>query len=81
MPDGVSVLPRAVYLDLIRGGKIGGTPRTASVEVVHVTDDLATVKGTLDSDSAHFDCVWTVARTDGAWRILQDTVVYAPKVQ
>lgn len=79
MPDGVSVLPRATYLSLIQGGKIGGVPRTADYDVVMHQGDLATVKGTLDSAAAHFDCTWTLAKGEGGWTVIQDAVVYSPK--
>ena len=79
MPDGLSVMPRSVYLDLIKGGKIGGVTRETDVDVVLLQGDLATVKGTLDSAAAHFDCTWTVAKTSAGWQVIQDAVVFAPK--
>ncbi|MFK7929725.1 MAG: nuclear transport factor 2 family protein [Myxococcota bacterium] len=79
MPDGVSVMPRSQYISLIRGGKIGGVPRTTVFDVVMHSGDLATVKGRLDSSAAHFDCTWTLARGDRGWQVIQDAVAFSPK--
>jgi hypothetical protein len=79
MPDGLSVMSRDLYVKLVTSGKIGGTPRTADFDVVMLSDDLATVKGSLDSSAAHFDCTWTVANGAAGWQVIQDAVVFAPK--
>lgn len=79
MPDGLSVMDRATYLQLITAGTIGGSPRSRDLDVVMLSGDLATVKGTLDSTAAHFDCTWTLARSAGGWQVVQDAVVYVPK--
>ena len=78
MPDGVSVLPRELYLTLVKGEKIGGVPRKGTYQLVMETQDLATIKGTLDSAAAHFDCTWTVVRGPSGWQVIQDAVVFAP---
>ncbi|MEZ4317467.1 MAG: nuclear transport factor 2 family protein [Myxococcota bacterium] len=79
MPDGVSVLSRETYVGLVGAKKIGGTPRKQAYDAVVRTGDLATVKGTLDSEAAHFDSTWTVVRTDAGWQVVQDATVFEPK--
>lgn len=73
-----SVMPRATYLDLLKAGKIGGTPRETQLTAVLHDAVFATVKGTLDSDAAHFDSTWTLVRTEGRWLVVQDTTVFTP---
>ena len=79
MPDGISFMPRALYLGLVRDEKIGGTPRQTTLGAVMPSGDLATVKGSLSSATADFDCTWTLAKTDAGWQVVQDVVVYTPK--
>ena len=79
MPSGVSVIDRASYLGLVRGEKIGGEAREQQVHAVMESGDLATVKGSLQSATAAFDCTWSLVKVDGAWRVVQDLVVFRPK--
>ena len=76
--EGPTVMPRKTYLDLLEGGKIGGTPRETQVTVVLHDDAFATIKGTLDSDAAHFDSTWTLVRAEGRWLVVQDSTVFSP---
>lgn len=77
--SGVRVLPRATYTQMARDGKVGGVPRAVEVGAVDVRGDLAWATVTLEGAAARFDSVMTLARTDGAWRVVEDATVYAPK--
>lgn len=79
MPDGLTVMDRPLYLSLMEQKKIGGVPRETTVHTVLLQGDLATVRGTLVSEQAHFDCTWTLAKDGGSWQVLQDAVVFRPR--
>ena len=79
MPSGVSVMTREAYVGLVEAKKIGGKPRKQDLQEVSQSGDIATVRGTLDSEAAHFDSVWTVVRTDKGWQVVQDATVFSPK--
>jgi len=79
MPDGLKVMERSLYLDLIKAKKLGGVPRETNVHTVMLQGDLATVRGTLASAKADFDCTWTLARNGESWQVIQDAVVFRPK--
>lgn len=79
MPDGLKVMDRKVYLSLIDQKKIGGVPRETTLHTVLLQGDLATVRGTLASSAATFDCTWTLARSGDTWQVLQDAVVFRPQ--
>ncbi len=81
MPDGLSVLDKATYIDLIDKGVIGGGKRTAQIDSVITSGPLVTVKGTLTSSDADFDCTWTVVQNDASWQVIQDLVLYTPKAK
>ncbi len=76
---GASVLPKAVYLDLLTKKKIGGDERTVTFEWVRVEGDLAYAKTKIDGKKAGFDGIMTLVRHEGAWRIIQDAVVMRVK--
>jgi len=71
--------PSSSYLGLIEGGKIGGEARAQEVHAVMTRGDLATVKGTLTSPTASFDCTWSLVRGEGGWQVVQDLVVFEPR--
>lgn len=79
MPDGLQVMDRALYLSLVDQEKIGGVPRETTVHTVLLQGDLATVRGSLASAKADFDCTWTLVRQDDDWRVIQDAVVFRPR--
>ena len=81
MPDGLSVFDKATYIDLIDTGVIGGGKRATAIDSVIESGPLVTVKGTLTSSDADFDCTWTVVQTDASWQVIQDLVLYTPKAK
>ncbi len=77
--QGVKTLPRALYLQLAREGKVGGVPREVNVSDMRGRADLAWAEVRLDGAAATFTSVMTLARTDARWLVIEDATVYAPK--
>lgn len=75
---GVTVLPRAAYTQMARDGKVGGTARAVVVHAAATRGDLAWASVTLTGAAARFESLLTLARHDGAWRVVEDATRFTP---
>ena len=79
-PETTSILPRAVYLQLIGGGKIGGEAYDVTVHSVNETKHNATVIATLTGEKTTMDVTLLLTQdAKGAWSIISDFPIITPK--
>lgn len=78
--EDAAVLPRAVYLGMIKDEKLGGTARIWEITEIKVTKHTATVDLVMESESAHFRShLNLVQHQDGSWKLISDLTVFEPK--
>lgn len=78
--EDAAVLPRAVYLDMIKEEKLGGTARSWEITEIKITKHTGTVDLVMESESAHFRShLNLVQHQDGSWKIISDLTVFEPK--
>lgn len=77
--EGVTVLDRAAYTEMLASKKIGGDARKMRVLSVNEQDGLAEARVRLDGARARFDGHITLVRTDAGWKLIQDATVFSPK--
>ncbi len=71
----VQIIDKAQYLSLIKEEKIGGTPRTFSVEQIDVYGaKTAKIKAKLSSGEMNFHSYYSLIKVNGNWKIVQDLV-------
>ena len=71
--DEVQMISKDQYLSLIEEKKIGGTPRTLSIDQVDVFGaKTAKVKAQLSSDKMTFYSYYSLMKVNGDWQIVQD---------
>ena len=69
----VSIMDKALYLDLLKKGKIGGDNRKITVESIHFEGSNALVKATLEGEELIFyTFIQLVQETSGDWKIISD---------
>lgn len=74
------VLPKKVYLDLIKAGKIGGDPRRVTIEHIDVKDHIAVVKATLTGSKAVFTSFYQfVKNAQNEWQLINDMPLITAK--
>ncbi len=73
-----TLLDLASYMGGIRGGTMGGSPRTLTIEHVTVRGALARVQAQLQGAAGHFNSDFVLARNDGRWTVLSDATLFAP---
>ncbi|MEL6546778.1 MAG: nuclear transport factor 2 family protein [Myxococcota bacterium] len=74
-----SVMSKSDYLGLAEAKKLGGDTRALKVLNVDVQDNLAFVRVRLVGKKATFESVQTVLKNGEDWKILGETVLFAPK--
>ena len=74
------VLPKKVYLDLIKAGKIGGDQRSIAVESIEVKDHIAVAKATLTGSKAVFTSFYQfVKNAQNEWQLINDMPLVSAK--
>lgn len=69
----VSIMDKALYLDLLKQGKIGGDERKIMIESIHFEGNNAFVKATLDGKKSVFHTfIQLVEEVSGEWKIISD---------
>jgi len=76
--DSVRTIDRATYLSLLGAGKLGGTPRRATIDGRVERGAMAHVTATLVGDGGRFSSAYSLAGQPGGWRLLQDATVFEP---
>lgn len=72
----VMVIDHDTYLNMIDQKKIGGDKRKVKVHEVTVIDNLnAVAKATITGKKAVFRSLFSLAKINGDWKIVQDLVV------
>lgn len=78
--EGVSVISRETYLQMIGDGKLGGTPRTVDIKSVEVVGNLAHVRALLSSSELNFNAHYTLAKDKAAkWKLVADAPFVSAK--
>lgn len=73
--DEVQLISKDQYLSLIKEKKIGGTPRTLSIDQIDVYGSkTAKVKAQLSSEKMTFYSYYSLVKVNGNWQIVQDLV-------
>jgi hypothetical protein len=76
---GVTIIDRKAYLNMIRSGKLGGTPRELDIISTEVTGHTAYVRAVATSASLRFDTLYTLMRDlDGRWWLVSETPYVTP---
>lgn len=75
---GASILDRATYLQLVKGRKIGGVPRTYAAGWKNVDGQFAQVQAVLTGTHARFDMVFTVVKTKAGWQVISESTRMVP---
>ncbi|WKN44532.1 nuclear transport factor 2 family protein [Tunicatimonas pelagia] len=71
----VQLIDKNAYLTLIKEEKIGGTPRTFSIEQIDVYGaKTAKIKAKLSSGEMNFYSYYSLIKVNGNWKIVQDLV-------
>jgi len=71
--DDAKVLPKKVYLDLIKAGKIGGDKRQVSIQNIDIKDHIAVAKATLTGSKAVFTSFYQfVKNAQNEWQLIND---------
>lgn len=74
------VLPKKVYLDLIKAGKIGGDQRSIAVESIDVKDHIAVAKATLTGSKTVFTSFYQfVKNAQNEWQLINDMPLVSAK--
>ncbi|MEL7226572.1 MAG: nuclear transport factor 2 family protein [Cyanobacteria bacterium J06576_12] len=69
----VSLMDKAVYLQLIEAGKIGGDERSVHILQLEVVGNNASVRAVLDGKAMHFTTFMSLVKnTDGSWQVIGD---------
>ncbi|MEM6696989.1 MAG: nuclear transport factor 2 family protein [Bacteroidota bacterium] len=69
----VSIMDKALYLDLLKQGKIGGDDRTITIESIHFEGNNALVKASFEGKELVFHTFMQLVReTSGDWKIISD---------
>ncbi|MEQ5790779.1 nuclear transport factor 2 family protein [Muricauda sp. NFXS6] len=68
--EGVFVMDKERYLDLIKEGTFGGTPRTLQIDSLEIMGDLAYARVTLESKDLRFRSLINLIRSAGQWKVL-----------
>lgn len=78
--EGVTVIDRSTYLQMISAGKLGGTPRSVELKSIEVVGNIAHVRAALTSDQLIFDSHYTFAQDkSGNWKLISDTPFVTPR--
>ena len=71
----VQLIDKDTYLTLIKEEKIGGTPRTFSIEQTDVYGaKTAEIKAKLSSGKMNFHSYYSLIKVNDNWKIVQDFV-------
>lgn len=69
----VAIMDKAVYLDLLQQGKIGGDERTVTIQSIHFEGHNALVKATFTGKELIFHTfIQLVQEASGAWKVISD---------
>ncbi|MEM8528624.1 MAG: nuclear transport factor 2 family protein [Bacteroidota bacterium] len=69
----VSIMDKALYLDLLAQGKIGGDEREVTIVSIHFEGHNALVKATLEGKKLRFTTfMQLVQASSGAWKVISD---------
>jgi len=69
----VSIMDKALYLDLMKQGKIGGDERNVTIESIHFEGKNALVKATFEGKELMFyTFIQLVQETTGDWKVISD---------
>lgn len=78
--EGVTVIDRQAYLDMLAAGKLGGSSRLLEILSVEVQKHTAFVRAKLTSPSLIFETLFTLAEDkEGHWTIVSDNPFVRPK--
>ncbi len=77
--DEASQLTRAQYLDMVKSKKLGGDTRRVELLKLDVQGNLAFARVRLTGQKASFECMQTLLKRAGEWKMLSDTVLFTPK--
>ncbi|RDY60877.1 nuclear transport factor 2 family protein [Flagellimonas nanhaiensis] len=70
--QGVFVIDKPKYLDLIQKGTFGGTPRAMEIEQVDVYTSIAFVKANLESETMVFHSHILVICENNKWKVIEN---------
>ena len=76
---GEKAVPKKVYLDLLGAKKIGGDQRQVNLLSVERVERLAFARVRLNGKKANFEAQQTWVKADAGWRLLSESVVFAPR--
>ncbi|WP_306643537.1 nuclear transport factor 2 family protein [Sanyastnella coralliicola] len=72
--DGVSVVPREVYMKKIESKEWGGDDRKVTIHSVHINGKSAVAKVTMEGKKMTFVSVLSLVQNkDGEWKLISDT--------
>ncbi|HAS39686.1 MAG TPA: hypothetical protein DCS93_04375 [Microscillaceae bacterium] len=78
--DDAKVLPKKIYLDLIKAGKIGGDKRSIAIQSIDVKDHIAVAKATLTGSKAVFTSFYQfVKNAQNEWQLINDMPLVSAK--
>ena len=77
--ESASQLSKEQYLGMAKAKKLGGDRRAVKVVSLDVQGPLAFARVRLTGKKASFESMMTLLKSEGRWRVLSDSVLFAPK--
>ncbi len=74
MPDGLQVIDRASYIDLLSAGTIGGTATTRELLMIEIDGSRATARQIRDLGAMALHDTVSLMQVEGSWKIISAAV-------